>query len=136
MEHKHEEKCEGDCRCGDEQRGGGSCGSCGDKQCGGGGCRCGGHGSWGYGMPVHHNILRWVLAVAILAIVFKIGVEVGEFKAEIYGFAGGKGMIKYYRSMMIPEELDDDQNYFFFRRGGMMRGSIMEGVGTTTDAGR
>lgn len=118
MEHSHEGKCEGDCRYGN-----GGCGSC-----GGGACRCGGY-SWGHGFPAHH-ILRWVLAIAILAIVFKVGVAVGEFKTELRDFSGGKGFIRY-RSMM-PEEMHDDQNYFFYRRGPM-RGSMLDSVSTTTE---
>ncbi|MEK7099241.1 MAG: hypothetical protein AAB916_01850 [Patescibacteria group bacterium] len=119
MDQRKEDMCGGDCRCD-----GGSCG--------GGNCRCGGH-AWGRGLPVHH-ILRWAIAIAIVAIVFKVGVAVGEFKTEVKGFSGGKG-IMHYRSMMRGD-FDDDADMFFFKRNPMMRGSILESVGTTTDPAR
>ena len=69
-----------------------------------------------------------------MAIIFKVGVEVGEFKTEIRGFSGGKGSM-HYRSMM-QGDWGDDADMFFFKRNPMMRGSILESMGTTTDPAR
>lgn len=95
MEQKTGDMCGGDCRCGDERSRGcaGACGRC--------GC-----GSYGYGPSMHH-IWRWAIAIAILAIVFKVGMAVGEFKTEMREFSGEKGMMRH-RSLMIPGGFEGD----------------------------
>lgn len=58
-----------------------------DCKCSGHSCaHCNGH-IWHGGK---HVVLRWILGIAILAIVFGVGVKVGEFKTFLEGsFDGG-----------------------------------------------
>ncbi len=44
---------------------------------------------WHHGHYGRHFALRWILGLIILAIVFCVGVKVGEFKAALWG--GGYG---------------------------------------------
>jgi len=57
----------------------------------------------------HHRyfVLRWVLGLLILAIVFCLGLKIGEFKSEVYGGNyGGYGqthrMMPYYQNQGWP----------------------------------
>ena len=70
-------------------------------------CNMNGHnGCCGHG---HHRyfVLRWVLGLLILAIVFCLGLKIGEFKSEVYGGNyGGYGqthrMMPYYQNQGWP----------------------------------
>lgn len=59
---------------------------------------CGCCGGWSYHKMGHHGMIRLILAIAILAIVFKVGVEFGEFKGEFGGY--GRHMQFGPRAMM------------------------------------
>lgn len=109
MEQKTSEKCGGDCRCGS---GRGAC--------------AGWCGGWHHGAA--GQILRWALAIAILAIVFKVGVEVGEFKSEVREYLGNTGVLRHH--LMMPGAYGDADDFLFFKeRKGMMRGAA--DIGTT-----
>ena len=59
-----------------------ACGSC-------HGCRCESSAISGmHSFHGRHAILRWILGIAILLIVFHLGMKVGEFKGEIEGGYG------------------------------------------------
>ena len=71
-------------------------------------CNMSGHnGCSGHG---HHRyfVLRWVLGLLILAIVFCLGMKIGEFKGEVYSgyYGGGYGqmhrMMPYYQNQGWP----------------------------------
>ena len=72
---------------------------------------CGsGHGMYGWGRK--HFALRIVLMLVIIAVVFCMGVKIGELKAEIEGGYGGFG---HMRMMKFGSPLDGngywDQDY-------------------------
>ena len=74
-----------------------------------------------------HVILRWVLGVAILAIVFSVGVKIVEFKNSIEGggYYGGFG-----RHQMMWGGYGDPNNYYSVPP--MMRGRYTQGSGSGT----
>ena len=58
--------------------------------------KCGGcdHGFCGEG----HGALRWVIGIILFALIFWVGMRVGEIKSEIYGGYGDyptRGMMRY-----------------------------------------
>lgn len=77
------------------QNGSGSC-NCSCGGCKGGMCGTGMIGGLCHGVG-HHFLLRIIIGLAILAIVFKMGAELGEFKAE---FMGGHNY-RYGNSQMM-----------------------------------
>jgi hypothetical protein len=52
-------------------------------------CPAGGHCGYGGG---GHRVIAWAIGIVILAIVFAIGVKVGEFRDELHNMYAG-----YYR---------------------------------------
>jgi hypothetical protein len=61
----------------------------------------------GHGMCHHHRFfwLRWLLGIVILALVFSVGIKVGEFKGEFgnghFGSRGGYNMMYRQGSPMM-----------------------------------
>jgi hypothetical protein len=104
---------------------GGSCERCSDEECcGGHGMGYGGHGmgcQQMYGMHCggRYHILRWVLGIAILAIVFGAGIKLGEFKERMPGIYGNGGYNTGYNMMQRGYGNTPDAYYY---RGGMMQG--------------
>lgn len=98
---------------------GGSCEQCSAGECGGGyGMGC--HQMYGMGCRGRHHLLRWILGIAILAIVFSAGIKLGEFKermAEVYGNGGGYST---GYNMMQRGYANTPEVYYY--RGGMMQG--------------
>ena len=65
-----------------------SCMNCG-RYCGG---ACCGYDQW------PHYVLRWVLGIAIILLAFWLGMRVGEFKGEVWGWGGGS---RFYHGGMM-----------------------------------
>src|SRR3989344_3702111 len=68
------------------------------------GNNCGGHGGGG-----HHRffLLRLLLGIAILVIVFKVGVEVGELKGELeskWDSYGSEHMLRNWAPMRMQNQ--------------------------------
>lgn len=63
----------------------------------------------GYGFACHHKFffIRWFLAIVIIVMVFSLGAEFGELRANFgssYGNYGGFRQHMYrYRTMMSPD---------------------------------
>ena len=74
----------------------GMSGTC--SMCGGGmnGCACGHRCHWGWG------ILRVVVALFVLAIIFWMGVMIGELRALTGGFRGARMMSAYGTQQSYP----------------------------------
>jgi hypothetical protein len=64
----------------------------------------------------HHVAVRIILAIAILAIVFKVGVEFGEFKGQ---FMGGSRHMQFgpRTTMMQNDMMGLDTDSYYFQRG-------------------
>ena len=72
---------------------------------------CHGYDSW----HIKHMIIRWLLGMLILAIVFKVGMRIGEFKRDVqYGMFGApdNGRIMHYDGRYF--------NDYGYRESGMM----------------
>ncbi len=67
-----------------------NCGSCSGGRCGGGSMS-----AWCHGRG-HHWLLRFLMGLFILAVVFKVGFAMGEFKGEF--IRGG-----HYRGAMMQD---------------------------------
>lgn len=101
---------------------GGSCGHCSGGECEGCEMGCGGHGMgcqrmYGMGCRGHHHLLRWILGIAILAIVFVGGIKLGEFKERMTG--GSYGSERGYN--MMQRGYNNAPEVYYYRTG-MMQG--------------
>jgi hypothetical protein len=77
-----------------------------------------------------HFLIRWILGVAILFIVFSIGMKIGEFKASIEGSYYGFDGFGRHRTMMWGGY--GDPNDYYYPGPGMMRGYYQNKVELTT----
>ena len=93
------------------------CSSCSGNTCKGGHCCAGGHS----------HLVRVLIKIAILVIIFWVGVKIGEFKSYMEG--------RYYGGtrMMWGLNADDGSgNGYYVGPGGMMRGWTTTAPATTT----
>jgi hypothetical protein len=82
-------------------------------------CGCMGHSHCG-GHYHGHFLLRWLLGIVLLALVFAIGVKVGEFKSEFGGYGHMRGGYPMMRQPMMlyngtPGSMTPANNMMYFQ---------------------
>lgn len=65
------------------------CCSSGSQCCGGGASSC------SYGSHGAHSVLRLVVILLVMILIFHLGMQVGELRAETYSNRGGYGMMRF-----------------------------------------
>ena len=107
---------------------------CDHNMCGGmGKCGC---GNWHHQYNMYH-VLRWLFAIAILVIVFSVGVSIGRLSGALenggYG-SYGYGHMRYYNNYGAEPMMYGGQNGTIMMRSGYATPAVYEGTAVDQSA--